>query len=52
VHAPFWFGAIAIAIGVVIIAAGTPVIRRALHGGPPAAHSEGEAEAELVGDLA
>ena len=52
VHAPFWFGAIAIAIGVVIIAAGAPVIRRALHGGPPAAHSEGEAEAELVGDLA
>jgi len=52
VHAPFWFGAIAIAIGVVIIAVGAPVIRRALHGGPPAAHSAGEAEAELVGDLA
>lgn len=51
VHAPFWFGAAAIAVGVVIIAAGTPVIRRALHDAP-AAHSPGEAEAELVGDLA
>ncbi|MBB3041087.1 MFS transporter [Nocardioides sp. LMS-CY] len=51
VHAPFWFGAAAIAVGVVIIAAGTPVIRRALHDAP-AAHSPGEAEAELIGDLA
>ncbi|HEU5035620.1 MAG TPA: MFS transporter [Nocardioides sp.] len=51
VHAPFWFGAAAIAVGVVIIAAGTPVIRRALDGAP-AAHGAEEAEAELVGDLA
>jgi predicted MFS family arabinose efflux permease len=52
VHAPFWFGAAAIAVGVVIVAAGTPTIERALHGGAPAPHSEGEADAELVGDLA
>ena len=52
VHAPFWFGAAAVAVGVVIVAAGTPTIKRALHGEAPGAHSEGEAEAELVGDLA
>jgi MFS family permease len=52
VHAPFWFGAAAIAVGVVIVAAGTPTIKRALHGEAPAPHSEGEADAELVGDLA
>ena len=51
VHAPFWFGAISIAVGVVIIAAGSPVIRKALHG-EPAGHSVEGAEAELVGDLA
>jgi ACDE family multidrug resistance protein len=51
VHAPFWFGASAVAVGVVIVAAGTPTIRRALHGGAPAPHSEDEAEAQLVGDL-
>jgi predicted MFS family arabinose efflux permease len=51
VHAPFWFGAIAIAVGVVIIAAGSPTIRRALEGSAPA-HGVDEAEAELVGDLA
>jgi MFS transporter, ACDE family, multidrug resistance protein len=51
VHAPFWFGAAAIAVGVVIIAAGAPTIRRALHS-VPAAHSTAQAEAELVGDLA
>jgi ACDE family multidrug resistance protein len=51
VHAPFWFGAIAIAVGVVIIAAGSPTIRRALEGAGPA-HGADEAEAELVGDLA
>ena len=52
VHAPFWFGAAAVAVGVVIVAAGTRTIKRALHGEAPGAHSEGEAEAELVGDLA
>jgi MFS transporter, ACDE family, multidrug resistance protein len=51
VHAPFWFGAVAIAVGVAIIAAGTPTIRRALEGAAPA-HGAEEAEAELVGDLA
>lgn len=51
VHAPFWFGAAAIAVGVVVIVAGTPVIRRALEGAAPA-HGVEEAEAELVGDLA
>src|SRR5689334_8114936 len=51
VHAPFWFGAIAVAVGVVIIAAGSPTIRRALAGAAPA-HGVEEAEAELVGDLA
>ena len=49
-HAPFWFGAVAVAIGVVIVALGTPTIRRALHDAMPAHGSE--AEAELVGDLA
>lgn len=49
--APFWFGAAAITVGVVIIAAGNATIRRAL-AGAPAAHSEAEAEAELLGDLA
>ena len=52
VHAPFWFGASAIAIGVVIIAAGSPVIRRALHGAPAGESAEETAEAELIGDLA
>jgi ACDE family multidrug resistance protein len=51
VHAPFWFGAIAVGVGVVILAAGAATIGRALHGSP-AAHSETEAQAELVGDLA
>ncbi|RYE74477.1 MAG: MFS transporter, partial [Myxococcales bacterium] len=50
--APFWFGAGAIAVGVAIIAVGTPTIRKALHGAAPAAHTTGEAEAELIGDLA
>jgi MFS family permease len=52
VHAPFWFGAIAVGLGVVILAAGTRTIARALHGDSPAGHSVAEAEAELVGDLA
>jgi predicted MFS family arabinose efflux permease len=51
VHAPFWFGAAAIAVGVVIIAAGSPVIRKALHGELAGGHSVEEAEAELIGDL-
>jgi len=51
VHAPFWFGAIAISVGVVILAAGTPVIRKALHD-EPAESAQEVAEAELIGDLA
>jgi len=50
VHAPFWFGAGAVTIGVVVVAAGTPTIRRALHDEAPSAQDE--AEAELLGDLA
>jgi MFS transporter, ACDE family, multidrug resistance protein len=50
VHAPFWFGAGAVTIGVVVVAAGSPTIRRALRDEVPTA--EAEAEAELLGDLA
>jgi ACDE family multidrug resistance protein len=52
VHAPFWFGAAAVSVGVVLAIAGTPTVRRALAAShAPAAHSPAEAEAELVGDL-
>jgi predicted MFS family arabinose efflux permease len=51
VHAPFWFGAAAVAVGVVIVSAGSPTITRALRSAP-GAHTPAEAEAELVGDLA
>jgi ACDE family multidrug resistance protein len=51
VQAPFWFGAAAVAVGVVIAAAGSPTIGRALRGAPDR-HSPAEADAELVGDLA
>jgi len=49
--APFWFGAAAVTVGVVIVAAGSATIRRAL-AEIPASHSAEEAEAELLGDLA
>ncbi|HWJ81394.1 MAG TPA: MFS transporter [Nocardioides sp.] len=49
VHAPFWFGATAVAVGVVILLLGGPTIRTAL-GAAPASHSAEEAEAELIGD--
>ena len=48
--APFWFGAIAVAVGVVILVAGTRTLDVALHGAP-APHSAEEAEAEALGDL-
>ncbi|KQW49312.1 MFS transporter [Nocardioides sp. Root1257] len=48
-HAPFWFGAGAVLVGVAILTAGRTVVAGA-HA--PAAHSPAEAEAELVGDLA
>ena len=48
-HAPFWFGAGAVAVGVVILVAG----RRLVAGtATPETHAFAEAEAELVGDLA
>jgi ACDE family multidrug resistance protein len=50
-HAPFWFGAAAVAIGVVVVATGSRTIGAAL-GSSPAAHGVAEAESELVGDLA
>lgn len=50
-HAPFWFGAAAVAVGVVIVAAGARTIAAALDG-TPAHHGVTEAESELVGDLA
>ncbi|MGN6252837.1 MAG: MFS transporter [Marmoricola sp.] len=51
-HAPFWFGAAAVAVGVAIVGLGSPLITRALQGEPaPAAQSEREAEAVLVGDV-
>ncbi|WP_148572890.1 MFS transporter [Nocardioides caldifontis] len=49
-HAPFWFGAAAVAVGVVVVATGARTIDRALHGGP-AQHSVEEAEDVLLGDL-
>lgn len=49
-HAPFWFGAAAIAVGVVVLTAGRHVVMgRTPHA---AAGSEAEAEAVLVGDQA
>lgn len=48
--APFWFGGIAVAVGVGVLAAGLPTIAAALHN-EPTPHSTEEAEAELLGDL-
>lgn len=48
-HAPFWFGAAAVAVGVVVAVAGSRTIQRAL-AAAPAAHSETEAAAIAVGD--
>ena len=50
-HAPFWFGAAAVAAGVVVVAAGSRTIAAALTSAP-APHGAVEAESELVGDLA
>ncbi|MEZ0578477.1 MFS transporter [Nocardioides sp. MH1] len=49
VHAPFWFGAAAVAVGVAIAVSGAGTVQRALHGAPTP-HSADEAEAELIGD--
>ncbi len=55
VHAPFWFGAIAVAVGVVILLAGARTVTRALTSGhedvSEQVEVEEEAEAVLVGDL-
>ncbi len=48
--APFWFGGIAVAVGVVVMLAGSRTVDTALHGAP-APHSPAEAEAEALGDL-
>jgi MFS transporter, ACDE family, multidrug resistance protein len=48
-HAPFWFGASAVLVGIVVVVAGAPTIARAAH--LTRSHSEAEAEAVLVGDL-
>jgi MFS family permease len=51
-HAPFWFGAGAVLVGVVVVTLGTPAIARALgRDQAPASHSEDEAASVLVGDL-
>ncbi|MCW2843864.1 MAG: transporter [Nocardioides sp.] len=49
VHAPFWMGAGAVAVAVVVLAFGRRYLTDETS---PAAHSEAEAEAELMGDLA
>ncbi|WP_261376780.1 MFS transporter [Nocardioides sp. J9] len=49
--APFWFGTVAVAVGVVAMLLGARTVTRALHGAP-APHSPAEAEAEALGDLA
>jgi MFS family permease len=53
VHAPFVFGAVMVAIGIVIIVSGAGVLTRALEGGHESTTfgTETEAEAVLVGDL-
>ena len=48
IHAPFWMGAMAVAIAVAVLAAGSRFLRGEEL---PAAHSRDEAEAELVGDM-
>jgi ACDE family multidrug resistance protein len=49
VHAPFWFGALMVAVGVAIMAGGSRVVTRALEGSRQSARDQ--AEAVLVGDL-
>jgi len=55
-HAPFWFGAAAVAVAVVVVGASLRTVTRAIQGDAgnesgPAVHSEDEAESVLVGDL-
>jgi ACDE family multidrug resistance protein len=53
VHAPFWFGASAVLVGIVIVALSRGTIARALGATPgvPESRSEEEAESLLVGDF-
>jgi MFS family permease len=52
VHAPFWFGAAMVAIGLSILACGARPVRRALAGHHPVeVRSTTGAEAVLIGDL-
>jgi ACDE family multidrug resistance protein len=50
IHAPFWMGAGAVLVGVLVLALGKRAIERG-HATAPVAHSEEEAEAVTVGDL-
>ena len=50
-HAPFWFGAASIAVGVLVMLGGYPTLDRALSGRTEAPHSVEEAEDVLVGDI-
>ena len=49
IHAPFWMGAGAVAVAIVVLSVGARHLRGVE---APVVHSEAEAEAELVGDLA
>jgi MFS transporter, ACDE family, multidrug resistance protein len=52
VHAPFWFGAMMVAIGLAVLASGGRLVSRALAGHHTiAVHTSAEAEAIMVGDL-
>ncbi|HET8587418.1 MAG TPA: MFS transporter [Candidatus Limnocylindria bacterium] len=50
VHAPFWMGAGAVVVGVLVLLVGRKVLERA-HSPAPDAHSAEEAEMVAVGDL-
>ncbi len=51
VHAPFWFGAASVLVGVAVLAVGFRTVARALAAEPSETPVEREAEAVLVGDL-
>jgi hypothetical protein len=51
VHAPFWFGAASVAVGVVILTLGARTVARTTHREVDEAGSRDGAEAVLVGDL-
>ncbi len=50
IHAPFWMGAGAVVVGVLVLLVGRKALERA-HAPAPAAHSAAEAEMVAVGDL-